>query len=189
MPLRYVPGTHIKKRLLAFIDLEFSGLEADNEILQIGVVLVRQPSFEIVGEWQTKVLPTAIENADKKSLKLIGYTPAKWKGALPLREALEQFDAHVNGAVLIGYNVVGDFFQLKKSYHQVGLVPSYHWQVLDVMSMSFATLYRTGLDGYRMREVAPYFRIKGKRAWHDALVDARDTFEIFKKVMHRIHND
>ncbi len=184
MPKRYVADTHIKSRPLAFVDLEFSGLEANDEIMQIGVVLVSQPQFEVIGEWQARVKPRHVENGDRKALALIGYTARKWKDALSLKEALEQFDAFVSGAVLIGYNVVGDFFQLKKSYHQVGLTPSYHWQVLDVLSMIFFGLYHSNLDGFRMREVVKYFRLKNQQ-WHDALVDARATYEIFTKLMER----
>lgn len=185
-PLRYVAETHIKERPLAFVDLEFSGLAADHEILQIAVVLVRQPDFAVIGEWQTKVKPTRLENGDRKALKLIGYTAKKWKDAVDLREALERFNEVVNGAVLIGYNVVGDFYQLKKSFHQIGILPSYHWQVLDVQSMIFSELYRSHMDGFRMREVVKYFRLKNQH-WHDALIDARATYEIFLKLMQRIH--
>lgn len=184
MPMRYVSDTHIKERPLAFVDLEFSGLSAVNEILQIGVVLVNQPDFEIIGEWQARVKPTRLHNGDAKALKLVGYTARKWKDALPLKEALERFNVFVSGAVLIGYNVVGDFFQLKKSFYEVGVEPSYHWQVLDVQSMIFSDLYRSRMDGFRMREVVKYFHLKNQQ-WHDALVDARATFEIFKKLMDR----
>lgn len=187
MPLRYVADTHIKKRLLAFTDLEFSGLKANNEILQIGCVLVSQPDFEIVAEWQTRVRPKRIENADRRSLKMIGYEPDKWKDALPLKKALQQFDAFVADAVLIGYNVVGDFYQLKKSYYQAGLTPRYHWQVLDVQSMIFMELYRSDMDGFRMREVVRHFNVKQDQ-WHDALDDSRATLEIFKKLMKRKTN-
>jgi CRISPR-associated protein Cas2 len=181
-PLRYVADTHIKERPLAFVDLEFSGLGAEDEILQIGVVLVSQSQLEVIGEWQARVKPTHVHNGDRKSLKIVGYTAKKWKDALPLKEALEQFDAFVKGAVLVGYNVVGDFFQLKKSYHEVGLVPSYHWQVLDVLSMVFCDLYHSHLDGFRMREVIKRFKVKNQQ-WHDALEDARVTYELFKKLM------
>lgn len=186
MPLRYAADTHIKERPLAFVDLEFTGLAADHEILQIAVVLVHQPDFAVIGEWQTKVKPTRLENGDAKALKLVGYTAKKWKDAIPLRDALQQFNVIVKDAVLIGFNVVGDFYQLKKSYHQVGLLPAYHWQVLDVQSMIFSELYRSNMDGFRMREVVKYFRLKN-RHWHDALADTRATYEIFMKLMNRIH--
>jgi DNA polymerase III alpha subunit (gram-positive type) len=188
LPKKYVADTHIKDRPLAFVDLEFTGLGAEHEVLQIGCVLVNQPDFSVIGEWEAKVKPRHIENADKKSLKLVGYNAAKWKDALSLADALEQFNVFAKDAVLIGYNIVGDFYQLKKSYHQVGLEPAYHWQVLDVLSMIFAELYQSGLGGFRMREVVRYFHLKNQH-WHDALVDARATYEIFIKLMRRIAHD
>lgn len=184
----YDADTKIRTRPLAFVDLEFSGLEAGHEILQIGCVLVSQPDFTVIGEWQSKVRPLHPETGDPVALKMVGYSGAKWKKALPLKQALEQFNAFANDAVLIGYNVAGDFYQLKKSFHQAGLEPAYHWQVLDVLSMVFADLYRSGMSGFRMREVARYFRLKQRR-WHDALVDAQATYEIFLKLMERIRHD
>lgn len=186
-PRRYVAGTHIKERPLAFVDLEFSGLEANNEILHVAAVLVNQPDFEPFGEFSVRVRPKRLQNADRRALRMVGYTDKKWKNAVSLKEALEQFNSFAKGAVLIGYNVVGDFYQLKKSFHQVGLKPAYHWQVLDVQSMIFAELYRSGMDGFRMREVVRYFRLKN-RTWHDPLADSWATYDIFKKLMRRIQN-
>jgi hypothetical protein len=68
------------------------------------------------------------------------------------------------------------------------MTPSYHWQVLDVLSMIFSELYRSNMDGFRMREVVRYFHMK-EQQWHDALVDARATYEIFLKTMSHIEHD
>jgi DNA polymerase III epsilon subunit-like protein len=181
-PEAYDGNTRIKERPLAFVDLEFSGLGAEHEILEIGVVLVSQPGFEIVRQWETKVQPTDIAAGDPVALRMVGYSPEAWNDALPLREALERFDAIVSGAVLIGFNVVGDFYQLKKSYHAVGLLPTYHWQVLDAQSMVFASEYRSELKGFRMREVVPYYGLKD-RPWHHALEDAMATYDVFMAMM------
>lgn len=182
MPSGYEADTQIKVRPLLFVDLEFSGLAADHEILQIGCVTVKQPDFSVVSEWSTKVQPSHIENADPVALKIIGYDEAAWTDAVPLREALLKFNEIAKDKILIGFNVVGDFFQLKKSFHQVNLEPAYHWQVLDVQSMVFAALYNEQMTGYRMREVVARYGIQEGK-WHDALVDARATYEIFKKIM------
>jgi DNA polymerase III alpha subunit (gram-positive type) len=187
-PEAYNGNTRMKERPLAFVDLEFSGLGAEHEILEIGLLLVRQPGFDIIREWEAKVRPTDIGNADPVALRMVGYTPEAWKGALPLQEALGQFDALVSGAVLIGFNVVGDFYQLKKSYHAVGMTPSYHWQVLDVQSMVFAAQYRSELTGFRMREVVPFYKLKD-REWHHALADAAATYDVFRALMEQQHSD
>lgn len=185
-PEDYNGNTRIKERRLAFVDLEFTGLGAQHEILSIGVVLADQPDFAVVEEWETKVLPTDVGGADPVALGMVGYTEEAWRDALPLREALERFDALVADAVLVGFNVAGDFYQLKKSYHAVGLEPSYHWQVLDVQSMVFSAEYHSELDGFRMREVVPHFRLP-VRSWHNALEDARATYDLFVALMRKLH--
>ena len=184
----YIVDTKIKERPLVFVDLEFTGLEAEHEILQIGAVKVTQPTFTVVGEWQTKVKPEHIKNGNAQTLAMVGYTEELWKDALPLKDALIRFNTFADGAVLVGYNVTGDFYQLKKSYAHVGLEPSYHWQVLDVLSMIFAELYKSNMEGFRMVEVVRYFKLK-EQHWHDALVDARATYDIFMKLMSEVdHN-
>jgi len=174
----YEEDTKIRERPLAFVDLEFSGLGASHEIMQIGCVLVSQPDFKVLREWGVRVKPTHIESADPTALGLIGYSEEKWKDALPLPDALRQFNEVADSAVLIGYNFVWDFFFLKKSYTETGLVPAYHWQVLDVLPMAFAELYDSNLRGFRMREIVTSLKLKERPA-HDALEDSRTTYEIF----------
>lgn len=181
-PLRYVASTNIKERNLAFFDLEFSGFELDNDILEIGCVLVSQPDFKVIREWQTKIKPGHTRNRDKKTLKLIGYSAEKWKDAIPARRALEEFNTMVEDAVLVGYNMAWDFFLLKKSLSEKEIKPLFHWQVLDVLSMLYAGLYNKNINGFRMREMARYFKIKNG-TWHDALADAKLTYELFLKLI------
>lgn len=178
----YEANTNIKERPLIFVDLEFTGLGAQHEILQIGAVKVAQPLFTAQGEFSVKVQPLHLEDADPKALVTIGFHEEEWHDAIPLGDALEQFDAFAHEGVLIGFNVVGDFYQLKKSYAAVGREPTYHWQVLDVQSMLFAQLYDTTLNGLRMRELVQHFGLRNGH-WHDALADARATHELFLKVM------
>ncbi len=186
-PRRYISSTKIKERPLAFVDLEFSGLKLNNEILQIGVVLVSQDDFSVIREWSVKVKPEHIRTGEEKSLKIVGYSAKKWKDAIPLRDALLQLNEMVKDAVLIGYNVAWDFLFLKKSFTEEKIEPTLHWQILDVFSMVYAEYYRTRLDGFRMREMASYMKLK-ERKWHDALADARVTYDIFMKLMRKNEN-
>lgn len=186
-PKRYIASTKIKERPLAFVDLEFSGLDLCNEVLQIGVVLVSQETFEVIQEWSVKVKPEHIRNADRKSLRIVGYTAKAWENAIPLHDALSQFNEIAKNAVIVGYNIAWDFFFLKKSYFEAGIKPLFHWQVLDVQSMVYAEYYRSRLDGFRMREMVPYLKLK-KRKWHDSLADARVTYDIFIKLMRKNEN-
>lgn len=181
-PKIYKPETRIKERILAFVDLEFSGLEMSHEVVQIGCVLVNQPNFNIIKEWERKVKPKHIENADKNSLEIIGYSESKWKDAVTLKQALTEFNKLAKDAALVGYNTSWDFIFLKKAYYDEKIKPTFHWQVLDVLSMAFLILYEKGIKGFRMTEVAEHFGIKNG-SWHDALQDARATYEIFLKLI------
>ncbi len=181
--------TRIKERPLIFVDLEFTGLEFHkHEILQFGVVVVNQlaspaggPDFKVVREWECKVRAVHIETADPQALRIVGYTEEKWRDAIPLGDALKRFDELARDGVLVGWNVAMDFLYLKKAYADAGMIPSFHWQVLDVMSMAFDRLYATPLKEFRMGEITEHFKIKNDKH-HDALADAQMTYEMFLKL-------
>ena len=174
--------TRIKERPLIFVDLEFTGLEFHkHEIIQFGVVVVSQPDFKVIKEWECKVRATHIETADPQALKIVGYTEEKWRDAIPLADALKQFDELARDGVLVGWNVAMDFLYLKKAYADLSMTPSFHWQVLDVMSMAFEKLYATDLHEFRMSEITEHFKIKNDKH-HDALADAQMTYELFLKL-------
>src|SRR3989344_3830134 len=98
---KYEPDTKIKKRNLAFYDLEFTGLNFDHEVIEIGCVLVSQPDFKILKEWLIKIKPSHIENADKNSLKIVEYSDKKWENAVILKKALKEFNKITKNAVLV----------------------------------------------------------------------------------------
>lgn len=183
------PSTRIKERPLIFVDLEFTGLEFQHEIIQIGALVVSQstptgasgPAFKQIKEWEVKVKAEHLDKADPQALKIVGYTDEKWKDAISLRDALTQFNDLAKDGVLVGWNVAMDFLYLKKAYAQLDLKPSFHWQIIDVMSMAFKDLYKEPLHEYRMSEITKHFGIKNDKH-HDALEDARMTYEIFMKL-------
>ena len=179
---KYEPDTKIKKRNLAFYDLEFTGLNFDHEVIEIGCVLVSQPDYKIIKKWLVKIKPSHIENADKNSLRIVEYSEEKWKNALSLKKALNEFNRIAKEAVLVGYNSVWDFMFLKKAYYEAGLDPAFHWQNLDVLPMAFTLLNGENIKGFRMVEVANFLKIK-KLHWHNPLDDAMITYEIFIKLL------
>ena len=179
---KYKTDTRIKKRKLAFYDLEFSGLDLNQEIIEIGCLLVSQPDLKIVKEWKVMVKPKHLESADMNSLRIVGYSDRKWHNAVPLKEALVKFNKIARNTVLVGYNSVWDFMFLKKAYYDCGLETTFHWQCLDVLSMAYALLGKENLKGYRMTEVAKFLGLEMKR-WHDPLEDSRLTYKMYKKLL------
>jgi len=179
---KYDENTRLDKRPLVFYDSEFSGLDYNHEIMEIGCVVVSPKDLKIIKKWKVRVKPAHIENADKNALNIFGYSENKWKNAISLKEAIKEFDKIAKNSVIIGFNSNIDFMFLRKAYFECGLKPSFHWQVLDVLPMAFVLLRNKGLKGFRMTELVRILGIR-QRKWHDALEDAMATFDIYKKLL------
>ena len=182
--------TQIKKHQLAFIDTETTGLNTEmHELIEIGVVLVSQewqgttPVFKVVEEFEVKIIPEHIENADPVALKVNGYDPKDWIGAIPLADAMELFAKKTEDAIMIAHNVTFDSAFIDKAFKKTGVINKMHYHRLDTISMAFAKLHLDEIvDKYSLRFLCEYFKIENTRE-HSALPDARATFELYKKVL------
>lgn len=181
----------MKTHNLAFIDVETTGLDSDvHEIIELGVVLVRQipqegkgPGLEVIGEYEYKIIPERLYNADPESLKINGYTPEKWTDAKPLKEVMEDFAARTKSASFVAHNVVFDFAFLEKAFTRAGVKNEMHYHKIDTISLAFAKLYHDPkVEKFSLRFLCEYLGIENKSA-HTALSDARATFELYKKLL------
>ena len=78
----------MKTHNLAFIDIETTGLNfLKHEIIEIGCV-VTTPNLEIIEEFELKIKPENIENADPVALKVNHYNSSDWEGAMSLEKAI-----------------------------------------------------------------------------------------------------
>lgn len=184
-PIKYQSDTGIKKRPLIFVDLEFSGLELNQEVIEIGCLVVDQKDMSVKKEWLKKIKLSKhdLKKSDKNSLAIIGYSQKEWAGAVSLEEAMTEFNEIAKDGVLVGYNVAWDFMFLEKSFFELGIKPAFHWQIIDVLSMCFYKFYKTkAIKGVRMKEVEKFLKIK-HGDWHNPLDDARATYEMFLKLV------
>ncbi|MFA6256985.1 MAG: 3'-5' exonuclease [Candidatus Paceibacterota bacterium] len=173
----------MRKHNYAFIDTETSGLNLmKHELLQIGCVLTT-PDLEVIEEFEIKVKPERIEDADPVSLKVCHYKEEEWTDALPLAEAMKIFADKVEGAIMVGHNVAFDAGFLEYGFNKIGKANTLHYHRLDTVSVAWAKLHREpDLDHLSLRELCLRFGIKNERA-HTALSDARATYELYKKLM------
>ena len=176
---------------LAFIDLETTGLEPEHhEILEIGLVLAEQSlspdkkiALNVLEEWDVKVKPKHIENADLEGLKINKYSPADWLFAVDLPKALEALSGKTADAIMVGHNVSFDFAFLEKGFEQTGIPNKMHYHKLDTISIAFAKLYtHEDMEKLSLRALCEYLGVENKKA-HSALSDARATYEVFLKLM------
>ncbi len=179
----------MRKEKLAFIDTETTGLNIlKHEVIEIGCVVVSQnwegekPAFEVVEEFEIKVKPERIEDADPVSLRINGYDPERWTDALPLRDAMKLLATKTDGAIMVSHNIAYDFAYLQKAFIDTGVENKMHYHMLDTISFAYAKFQNLGsVDRFSLRFLCEHFGIENKRA-HTALSDAHASFELYKKL-------
>lgn len=178
----------MRKHNLAFIDTETTGLNIiKHEIIEIGCIIVSQdwkdgkPVFEVVDEFDIKVKPARIEDADPVALRINGYNEADWTFAYTLKEAMQLVAEKTKDAIMVSHNVAFDFAYLEKAFLDTGVTNEMHYHKLDTISFAYAKLQDQDIGKFSLRSLCEHFGIENKRA-HTALADARAMFEIFKKL-------
>lgn len=176
-------ATNWRTTNLAFVDLELTGLNPHvHEILEIGLIRVKQPKLDVIEEWETKVKPEHIETADPDSLKVNGYTDEEWKDAPTLDEALKIFLPKVEGAILVGQNVAWDWWFLKEALLARNIPTPFVRQLLDIHSIAYAKLKNAPIEEFHLGQIADYLGISQPER-HRALADARRAYEVYKKLL------
>jgi len=173
----------MRKHNFAFIDIETTGLNILNhEIIEIGCVLTT-PTLEVIEEFELKIKPEHIENADPISLKISHYEEALWEDAHTLKEAIKIFSKKVKDSIMVGHNVTFDAGFLEYAFNKTGIKNNLHYHKLDTISIAWAKLHNDkDFEHFSLRELCLHFDIKNEHA-HTALSDARATFELYKKLM------
>ena len=173
----------MRKHNFAFVDIETTGLNLEkNEIIEIGWVLAT-PDLEIIEEFELKIKPERIENADPVALKVNHYNEKGWENAYGLKEAIEMFSEKVKDCIMVGHNVAFDAGFLEYAFNKTQITNTMHYHKLDTISVAWAKLHREpDLEHFSLRELCERFDIKNERA-HSALPDARATFLLYKKLM------
>lgn len=173
----------MRKHNLAFIDIETTGLSViKHEIVEIGCVLTT-PDFKIIEEFELKIKPERIEDADRVSLKISHYNEKEWTDAKTLSEAMKIFSLKVKDSIMVGQNVAFDSGFLEYAFSKMNMQNTMHYHKLDTISIAWAKLHKEpDLEHFSLRDMCVRFGIVNKRA-HTALSDARATYELYKKLM------
>jgi len=98
----------MRKHNFAFIDIETTGLNLEkNEIIEIGCVITTS-ELEIIEEFELKIKPEYIENADPVALKVNHYNKKDWESSFSLKDAMKIFSEKVKNCIMVGHNVAFD---------------------------------------------------------------------------------
>lgn len=173
----------MRKHNLAFIDIETTGLNViEHEIIEVGCVLTTS-KLKIIEEFELKIKPENIENANKASLKITHYNTEDWKSACGLEEAMKILLEKTKNCIMVGQNVAFDVSFLEYNFDKFGLDNMMHYHKLDTISIAWAKLNKEkDFEHFSLREMCKRFNIKNENP-HSALSDARATFKLYKKLM------
>ena len=173
----------MRKHNFAFIDIETTGLNLlKHEVIEIGCVLTT-PNLEVIEEFELKIKPEHIEEADLVALKVNHYNPKNWKSAQGLKKAMKILSEKTKDCIMVGHNVAFDAGFLEYSFNKIKIANTMHYHKLDTISIAWAKFHNNSdIKHFSLREMCVRFDIKNERA-HTALSDARATFELYKKLM------
>lgn len=181
----------MKKRNLAFIDLETTGFNpTKQEIIELGCVVVEQvpqkgrgATLKVISELDLKIKPEHLENAEPEALRINGYNDAEWLFAVSLEQAMKALVEKTDGAIMISHNITFDWAFLQYAFAKTKLVNKMSPVRLDLMSMAFAKLYhKEEVQRFNLKALGDYFGIKNENA-HTAMADIKASIEIYKKLL------
>lgn len=167
----------------SFLDTETTGTEPHHELLEIAVIKVSSYNFSILDEWETKIKPRHLELADPESLKICHYNEEEWREAMDLEKALKIFLEKVDKTILVGHNLLFDWFYINKALAECGLQPTFYYKGLDTFSLGWQKLrHLPNFQKLSLSEMANHFGIDRLKP-HSALDDARATYKVFLKLI------
>jgi len=177
----------MKNKNLAFIDIETTGFNVETqEIIEIGCVIVKQQDGvlgDVVEEFELKIQPTKLENADPEALSINGYNEAEWLFAMTLEQAMKTFAEKTKECIFVAHNAAFDWSFIAKAFATTNVENQMFYAKIDTISFAFAKLHKDpSVTRYSLGSLCERFGITNDRA-HTALADTRATVEVYRKLL------
>ena len=170
-----------KLPILAFTDIETTGLNRQkHEIIEIGLLIAKQPELKIIDTWEAKIKPLNLRAADPAALKLTGYNSKDWELALQPKAALEAFSRKTKNCILVGHNVAFDRPFLEDNFRRWNVPVRWDYHSLDTTTLAYLKL--GSKQKLRLSEIAKTLKIKREKE-HAAMDDAVTCYKVFKKLI------
>lgn len=176
----------MKNKNLAFIDIETTGFDMERqEIIEIGCVIAKQQdgvAGDIIDEFEIKIKPERLNEADPEALAINGYNEAAWMFALDLKQAMEMFAEKTKECVMVAHNIGFDYSFIAKAFSSTQVENKMFYAKIDTISYALAKLGKNPeVTRFALGALCEHYGIENERA-HTALADARATYELYKKL-------
>lgn len=174
----------------AFLDTETTSLRPDRRAWEIGVIIRRPDQPDHEQSWIIDASDLDLGNADPFSLDIGGFYQRhpQFNGGDPDVEvcyesfALEQVEALLRGAYIVGAVPNFDTEVLGNRMRVHGILPSWHYHLVDVENLAAGALRRPPPWGFDdlLHEFGLTFDEADR---HTALGDARMARALYDRVM------
>jgi DNA polymerase III subunit epsilon len=181
------------------LDLEMTGTEAGfHDIIQIGAVLASD-TWAPLSEFESLVYPDHEDSFNAGAEAIHGISADDLDDAPSSFEALEDFEAWVrktlkrrsqdpiHDIIVCGQSVINDIHFLQTKYKELNLKWPFSFKLIDLLSVTHF-MYRIWdqnqvprPNSYSLKAVATHFQLSRAEAHHNALEDARLTYQCFQK--------
>jgi len=181
----------MKTHNLAFIDTETTGTNPDkHEIIELALIIAKQidrpgkgPKIEILGEYEWKIKPERIEDAEDQALRINGYNETDWMFAIDLKSAMKDFAKKTESCTFVSHNLTFDYGFIQRAFEKTDVENNMHYAKLDTISIAFARLYDAPqADRFSLKFLCELLKVENSKA-HTALADTRALVEVYKKLM------
>jgi DNA polymerase III epsilon subunit-like protein len=174
---------NLKEAPIAMTDLETSGdVFGVHEILEIGLVVFDQKSFEILDTLNVKVKPIHIENAVPAALEKNGYTPKDWDSAASLDEAIGSYVKKTKGAIFCAYNATFDWGFMSDAFRITGIKDEMDYHRLDLLSIAWSKGLADS-PSWNLKTACKMFGVAEEAEVHRAINGAKTAYELYRKLM------
>ncbi|HEY4480290.1 MAG TPA: 3'-5' exonuclease, partial [Candidatus Paceibacterota bacterium] len=137
--MTFINVKNLKEAPIAMTDLETSGdVFGVHEILEVGLVVFDQNSFEIIDTLNIKTKPLRIANAVPAALERNGYNEKDWENAIDLEKAIKIYAEKTKGAIFCAYNATFDWGFMNNAFRETGIKDEMDYHRLDVLSIAWA---------------------------------------------------
>jgi len=177
----------MKNKNLAFVDIETTGFNVETqEIIEIGCVIVSQKEGvlgDIIEEFELKIKPEKLENADPEALSINGYNESQWLFAMNLEQAMKVFSEKTKDCIFVAHNVAFDWSFIAKAFAITGVENQLFYHKIDTISFALGKLYNDPtVTRYGLAALCEKFGIENNKA-HTALSDTRATVSVYRKLL------
>lgn len=171
-------------RNIAITDLETTGLDpTKHEIIEIGLVLVKQPNLKIIDTLDIKVKPKHIQTADSKALKLNGYNKNDWANASILHKALKTYLQKSKASIFCAQNISFDLPFIKTACKTTRLTFTLDYHCIDIPTLAWYFMRNKEIEKLNLNKIAEFLGIKPEPDIHRAINGAMLAYEVLKKLV------